>query len=218
MHRKAESATRQGPDDLSDGVSPYPRHNLLDDAYGLFIGISLAATGVAILAKSGLITGGIAGMALLVSFISPYTPAMLVPIINIPFLLFALLCMGRSFTLKSVIVSLCLALGIQLVSPMLNLSGIHSGIGSVLGGTFLGMGILCLARHNASLGGTGAVVLWIQRRFSINAGLSQLACDCLLFVVASVYLPFEKLMWSLLGTLAMNFILIRWHKPGRYRG
>jgi uncharacterized membrane-anchored protein YitT (DUF2179 family) len=213
-----EVAVRPGSDDLAEALSPYPRHSPLDDAYGMFIGIALAATGIAILGKSGLITGGIAGMALLVSFITQYTPSVLVPVINIPFLLFALLSMGRSFTLKSVIVSFSLGLGISLISPVLNLSGIPPGIGSVLGGTFLGMGILCLARHNASMGGTGAIVLWIQRRFSINAGLSQLACDCVLFLVATLYLPFDKLIWSLIGTLAMNCILIIWHKPGRYRG
>ena len=217
-HRNDEIAARPGSQDQTEAIRPYPRHSALDDAYGMFIGIALAATGIAILGKSGLITGGIAGMALLVSFITQYTPSVLVPVINIPFLLFALVSMGRSFTLKSVIVSLLLGMGISVVSPVLNLSGIHAGVGSILGGTFLGMGILCLARHNASVGGTGAVVLWIQRRFSINAGVSQLACDCVLFLVAAFYLPLEKLAWSFIGTLAMNFILIIWHKPGRYRG
>lgn len=61
-------------------------------------------------------------------------------------------------------------------------------------------------------------MLWIQRRYSINAGISQLVCDCILFVVAGLYLPIEKLTWSLMGTIAMNAILIIWHKPGRYRG
>ncbi|QXI30258.1 YitT family protein [Pseudomonas vanderleydeniana] len=205
-------------DELAGLPVSYPRHSLLDDAYGLFIGIAFAATGIAILGKSGLITGGIAGMALLGSFISSYTPSVLVPAINVPFLLFALFTMGRAFTLKSVLVSFALGLGVSLVSPLLSASGINPDIGCILGGTFLGMGILCLARHNASMGGTGSVVLWIQRRFSINAGIAQLACDAALFIVASLYLPLEKMVWSLLGTVAMNAILIIWHKPGRYRG
>jgi uncharacterized membrane-anchored protein YitT (DUF2179 family) len=178
----------------------------------------LASTGIAILGKSGLVTGGIAGMALLVSLITHYPPSVLVPVINIPFLLFALATMGRSVTLKSVIVSLSLGLGISLIRPALNVSGIPPDIGSIVGGTLLGMGILCLARHNASMGGTGAVVLWIQRRCSINAGISQLACDCVLFIVASLYLPIGKMIWSVIGTVAMNAILMIWHKPGRYRG
>lgn len=68
------------------------------------------------------------------------------------------------------------------------------------------------------MGGTGSVVLWVQKRFGINAGISQLACDCILFLVASFYLPVDKMIWSLVGTVAMNLVLIIWHKPGRYRG
>lgn len=199
-------------------TASYPRHSALDDAYGLFTGIALAATGIAILGKSGLITGGIAGMALLGSFISPYPTSVLVPAINVPFLMFAFFTMGRNFTLKSVLVSFGLGAGVQVVTPALNTTGIDPGLGWVIGGTLLGMGILCLARHNASMGGTGSVVLWGQRRFSINAGISQLVCDCILFIIAMIYLPGEKLVWSLVGTVAMNLVLIIWHKPGRYRG
>lgn len=202
----------------ADDTGLFPRHTAFDDAYGLFTGIALAATGIAILGKSGLITGGIAGMALLGSFISPYSTSVLVPAINLPFLLFALFSMGRNFTLKSVLVSFALGAGVHWVTPTLNAAGIDPALGWVIGGTLLGMGILCLARHNASMGGTGSVVLWIQRRFSINAGISQLICDCLLFIVAAFYLPRDKMIWSLIGTVAMNLVLIIWHKPGRYRG
>ncbi|WNW11522.1 YitT family protein [Pseudomonas sp. DTU_2021_1001937_2_SI_NGA_ILE_001] len=214
----AESRGAGRTDTPLDSPTTYPRHTAVDDAYGLFTGITLAATGIAILGQSGLITGGIAGMALLGSFLSPYSAALLVPLINVPFLLFALFTMGRSFALKSVLVSFALGAGVKLVSPALNASGINPEIGWVIGGTLLGMGILCLARHNASMGGTGAMVLWIQRRFAINAGISQLVCDCILFGVAAFFMPADKLIWSLIGTVAMNLVLIRWHKPGRYRG
>lgn len=203
---------------MSCDIASYPRHSALDDAYGLFTGIALAATGIAILGKSGLITGGIAGMALLGSFISPYSTSALVPAINVPFLIFAFFTMGRNFTLKSLLVTFGLGAGVNLVTPALNTTGIDPEIGWAIGGTLLGMGILCLARHNASMGGTGAVVLWVQRKFSINAGISQLVCDCLLFIIAMISLPREKLVWSLIGTVAMNLVLITWHKPGRYRG
>lgn len=208
----------KGVDSRHDALAAYPKHSLVDDVYGLYIGIALAATGIAILGSSGLITGGIAGIALLASFMTNYQTSVLVPLINLPFLLFAFFTMAHAFTLKSVIVSFALGLGILLITPMLNVSGIAPGLGCLIGGTFLGMGILCLARHNASMGGTGSLVLWVQRRLSINAGISQLVCDFVLFLIASFYLPSLQIIWSLIGTVAMNAILIFWHKPGRYRG
>ncbi|ARP79744.1 hypothetical protein CAL12_02150 [Bordetella genomosp. 8] len=195
-----------------------PSHNAFDDAYGLFIGILFAAMGVSLLARGGLITGGIAGMALLGSFVTGYAPAPLVPLINIPFILFSFRAMGRTFGLKTALVSLAIGVGVSAISRSLDVSGISNAFAAIAGGTFLGMGILCLARHNASMGGTSALTLWVQRRSGINAGKVQLAFDLALFCVAAAYLPLAKILWSALGTFAMNAMLIAWHKPGRYRG
>lgn len=221
LQRRYPSATRPVLPTGSSGVTPtdtVPRHNAADDAYGLFIGILFAAMGISLLARGGMITGGIAGMALLGSLISGYAPAPLVPLINIPFILFSCYAMGKTFGLKSALVSVAIGAAISAISHCIEVSSIDNGFAAIAGGTFLGMGILCLARHNASMGGTSALTLWIQRRHGINAGKTQLAFDLLLFCVAAAYLPLAKILWSALGTLAMNAMLIAWHKPGRYRG
>lgn len=193
-------------------------HNVLDDAYGLFIGVLFAAMGISLLAKGGLISGGIAGMALLASRITGWAPAPLVPLINVPFILFAFHAMGRGFGAKSLLVSVAIGAGVGVISASLDVASVHGGFAAIAGGTFLGMGILCLARHNASMGGTGALTLWIQRRYAFNAGISQMVFDLALFAVAAVFLPLPKILWSVVGTVAMNAMLIAWHKPGRYRG
>ncbi|EJN10321.1 YitT family protein [Herbaspirillum sp. YR522] len=192
-------------------------HNAWDDLYGLYLGVLFAAMGISLLAKAGLITGGIAGMALLTSSLTGWAPAPLVPLINIPFIVFSFLVMGRVFASKSIVVSIAIGSVVAGIARWLDVSSIGTGFAAIAGGTFLGMGILCLARHNASMGGTGAVALWIQRRYRINAGISQLAFDLALFALAATSLPVGKLLWSILGTVAMNGMLIVWHKPGRYR-
>lgn len=192
-------------------------HNTWDDLYGLYLGVLFSAMGISLLAKGGLITGGIAGMALLTSWLTGLAPAPLVPLINIPFIVFSFFAMGRFFACKSIVVSIAIGAVVAGIGHWLDVSSIGSGFAAIAGGTFLGMGILCLARHNASMGGTGAVVLWIQQRYRINAGISQLAFDLALFALAALSLPPEKLLWSILGTVAMNGMLIVWHKPGRYR-
>lgn len=203
--------------DASGQVQLVP-HNAWDDIYGLYLGVLFSAMGISLLAKGGLITGGIAGMALLSSQLTGMAPAPLVPLINIPFIVFSFLAMGRFFASKSIIVSVAIGGVVAGIDHWLNVSGVGSGFAAIAGGTFLGMGILCLARHNASMGGTGAVTLWIQRRYRINAGISQLAFDLVLFALAAASLPLVKVLWSILGTVAMNAMLIVWHKPGRYRG
>ncbi|WP_178081788.1 hypothetical protein [Pseudomonas sp. B10(2017)] len=42
--------------------------------------------------------------------------------------------------------------------------------------------------------------------------------DACLLVVAAFRQPPDRLLWSLVDTFAMNYVLTAWHKPGRYRG
>lgn len=42
--------------------------------------------------------------------------------------------------------------------------------------------------------------------------------DTRMFVVAAFSQPPDRLLWSLVDSLAMNYVLMAWHKTGRYRG
>jgi len=174
----------------------FPRHTTLDDTYGLFTGVVLSAVGIAVLAKGGVITGESSGMALLISYVTPWTPAQLLPVVNLPFILFGLFTMGRAFAAKTLAVSLSLSVAVHIATEML-LPHVDPAFAWIAGGTLLGIGILCFARHNASIGGTGVVTLWMQKRYGINAGKAQMVFDACLFVVAAFIQPWEQLAWSL---------------------
>jgi hypothetical protein len=74
----------------------------------------------------------------------------------------------------------------------------------------------CLARHNPSVGGVGAVALWPQRRLSIYVGLSSFFFDAVLFLCSAIILPWKTIFWSMLGSATMHAMHMAWHKPGRY--
>ncbi|MGO7690470.1 YitT family protein, partial [Rhizobium ruizarguesonis] len=59
----------------------------------------------------------------------------------------------------------------------LTISSIHRAWAALLGGLLLGFCLLALYRHRASLGGVGILVIYLQERFGIRAGLVQLAID-----------------------------------------
>lgn len=193
-------------------------HTLKDDIYGLALGVMFIAVGLNLLKFSGMVTGGIAGIALLISYYVPLPIGLLFTLVNIPFLVFCYFSMGRAFTLKTLIVSITLGLATQAVPMLITISYLHPLFAALVGGTFIGMGILSLARHNASVGGTGVVTLWMYRRFGINAGKSQMAFDALVFILSLIKMPLMLLLWSALSALAMNAMLMNWHKPGRYQG
>ncbi|WP_192456278.1 YitT family protein [Musicola keenii] len=193
-------------------------HTLKDDIYGLALGVMFIAFGLNMLKLSGMVTGGIAGIALLLSYYVPLSIGVLFILTNIPFMLFCYFSMGRGFTLKTLIVNIALGCTTQAVPSLITISYIHPLFSALVGGTFLGMGILSLARHNASVGGTGVVTLWLYQRFNINAGKTQMLLDVLVFVLSLIKLPAALLLWSALSALAMNAMLMNWHKPGRYQG
>ncbi|MBZ6072123.1 YitT family protein [Aeromonas schubertii] len=193
-------------------------HTRLDDLYALALGIMFIAMGLNLLKWSGMITGGIAGIALLLSHFVALPIGVLFFLVNAPFMIFCAFTMGRDFTLKTLAVNLLLSAATQLVPHLLSVTYIHPLFAALVGGSFLGMGVLSLARHNASVGGVGVVTLWLQRRFHINAGKSQMALDLLVFALSLLTLPLPLLLWSALSALAMNAMLMAWHKPGRYQG
>jgi uncharacterized membrane-anchored protein YitT (DUF2179 family) len=193
-------------------------HKVWDDVYGIAVGILFLAIGINLLTYSGMISGGVAGVALLLYQVTGMTPGVSIPLVNIPFLLFGFIAMGRSFGIKTLIVSVALGSAIELVHRSVTMTAVSSGFAALGGGTVIGMGILCLARHNSSVGGVGAVAIWLQKRFSINVGLSALVFDIFLFACSTAVLPLQTVFWSVIGAVAMHTMLMVWHKPGRYFG
>ena len=206
------------PDSRRDGSVPETRHSLFEDIYALAIGCSLIVLGVLLLRSTGLVTGGVAGMALLLSYITHWPVGALFMLINIPFFIVAYMGMGWAFTIKTIVASI----GIMVISayaPMaVEIKALHPVYGSVLGGTLIGLGILSLARHGAGAGGTGVLCLYLQRIRGINAGKTQKVIDSLVISSALFHLNPGRILYSVLSAAAMSAVMVSYHKPARYLG
>ncbi|GAC86756.1 hypothetical protein Gbth_001_039 [Gluconobacter thailandicus F149-1 = NBRC 100600] len=202
-------------------TSPYGpglRHSHAEDVYAFLIGCSLIVMGLMCLHKAGLVTGGVAGIALLLSYLVPLTPGNLFTLINIPFLLFAIRAMGPQFALKTTIASFGITAFASVLPSVMNLSYVEPLFAALFGGTVIGMGILSLARHQAGVGGTGVMTLWLQKSRGINAGRVQIMIDAAIVATSAFFLPWEKALLSALSALAMSSVLMVFHRPGRYIG
>lgn len=206
-------AVRTGPPGPSD-----VRHSLFEDLYAFAMGCSLVVLGLLFLKSCGIVTGGVAGMALLLSYITGWQVGALFALINLPFFVFAYLGMGLRFTLKTAVVSFgIMALGA--VAPQLvEVRALHPACSSILGGTLMGIGILFLARHGAGSGGTGVLCLYLQRKKGINAGKTQMAIDIIVLSSAFFVLDPGRILWSIASAAAMSAVMVSFHKPARYLG
>lgn len=61
------------------------RHTALEDVHALLIGSSFIAVGLTLLKAAGLVTGGVAGVALIVSYLGGWPVGTVFFLLNLPF-------------------------------------------------------------------------------------------------------------------------------------
>ncbi|WP_157220426.1 YitT family protein [Flavisphingomonas formosensis] len=182
------------------------------------MGASFAAFGLVMLKAAGLVTAGVAGIALVLSYATAWPIGPLFVAINLPFFLVAQRSMGVTFTIKSLGAMVLLAALARFMPLWLHLGSVQPAFAAVFGGSLIGMGVLSLARHKASVGGIGIVSLLLQDRRGWNAGLTQMMFDVVIIGVALPIVGIVKVGYSILSAVALNGVMFAYHRPGRYFG
>lgn len=196
------------------------RHSLFEDAYAILTGCLFVVLGMVWLKAAGLVTGGIAGLALLVSYLVPLPAGVLFTLLNLPFFLLARRAMGRAAMVKAIVANLTIS-GLALIAPLaFRLEEVNGLFAALFGGTVIGAGILLLARHQVGVGGIGILALALQKSRGWNAGRTQLAADALILLAALIILGMgvQRFAISVVSAAAVAGVLIVFHKPGRYTG
>lgn len=196
------------------------RHSRFEDAYAYLTGCSFVVLGLIWLKAAGLVTGGVAGLALLLSYIVPAPPGLLFTLLNVPFFIVAGRQMGRDFMIRAIFANPLIS-GLAMVFPLgFRFEEVNAPFAAVFGGTLIGSGILMLARHHVGVGGLGIVALALQKRRGWNAGKTQLFGDALILMASLLVLDMGagKFAISVLSAAAVSGVLIVFHKPGRYTG
>ncbi|MFI7587950.1 YitT family protein [Spongisporangium articulatum] len=195
-----------------------PRHTLLEDAFGLLTGTLLTAFGLTLLHAGGAVTGGTAGLSLLLAYATGFPLTALLVVVGLPFLALGVRRKGWAFTARSV---LCIAL-VAVLSAVLPaavpLGTVNPVAGALLGNLVSGVGLLILFRHDASAGGFGIVALIAQESLGWRAGFVQLALDACVVLLALAVLSPTGVAISAAGAVVLNSVLALNHRPGRYLG
>lgn len=192
-------------------------HSVADDVLGVFLGTFMAAMGLYLLEQAGAVSGGTAGVALLLSFATPLNLAALFLLVNIPFFALAVWRKGWNFTLRTA-VSVAIVSGFVAVCewyfPVPEMNPIF---GVVAGNVLLGMALLAVFRHGASLGGFNILAIIAQEQFKMRAGYVQMSLDISVILLALIVISPQDVLLSAGGAVLMNLILAFNHRPGRYR-
>lgn len=194
------------------------RHSVVEDVLGILTGTFAASLGLFLLKSSGAVTGGTAGLALLLSYSVALPFGVIFFAVNLPFFGLAVWKKGWNFALRT-------GGAIALVSLMASLHPAALGslhlnpVYGVLGGNLLaGVGLLILFRHKSSLGGFNILALLLQEKLGWRAGYVQMVLDLAIVLASLVLVSPLMVLLSAAGATLLNLVLALNHRPGRYLG
>ncbi|MCR0981994.1 YitT family protein [Roseomonas populi] len=198
-------------------LSPSP-HRLYEDAAALLLGTFMVSLGLVLYGEARLVTSGLAGLALLLGYVTPLNAGTLFFLLNLPFLVFGLWRMGWRVLLRTLVAIGAVSLLTRFAPLWVDMQHVSPFYGALMGGILIGMGALALVRHRTGLGGTNLVAMHLQEKRGWRAGYVQLGFDVLVMLAACTVLDPQQVGLSMFGAVVVNLIVAMNHKPGRYLG
>lgn len=178
----------------------------------LFMSLGILSAGFGLegfLIPNGLIDGGVTGISLLTNQETGISIALLIVLINIPFVLLGWRQIGKMFSIKSIIcISILAVVLVVLPYPVVTNDKV---LIAVFGGFFLGAGIGLTIRGGAVIDGTEILAIFLSRRRSISVGDFIMLFNIVIFSVAAYLHTIEMALYSILTYMAaaktIDFIL-----------
>lgn len=172
----------------------------------ILIALGILSAGMGIkgyLLPSELIDGGVTGISMLLHYILGWPVALLIAVINIPFVFLGYRQLGKKFAFKTIVAIAALALCVALIPyPQITTDKLLT---PVFGGFFLGLGIGLAIRGEAVLDGTEITALLISRNVSfLRVSDVILLWNVTIFLTALFFLGSDRAMYSILTYFAAS--------------
>ena len=175
----------------------------LKDLGFICAGVLCAGMGLkGFLLPSNFIDGGAMGIALLLEITTGLELALLVILVNIPFVWLGYRQISSGFAIRTIIAISLLAVCLVLVPyPIATTDKL---LISVFGGFFLGAGIGLAIRGGGVLDGTEVLAIWVSRRSALTVGDAIMVINVLIFGSAAWLLNVETALYAMLTYLAAS--------------
>jgi uncharacterized membrane-anchored protein YitT (DUF2179 family) len=173
------------------------------DAILIIAGIFAASFGLkSFLLTNQFIDGGATGISLLISATTSIPLYLLVICVNIPFIILGYKILGRTFTIKTSLAIMGLALCLATVNfPNVTDDNL---LVAVFGGFFLGAGIGLAVRGGSVIDGTEILAIFISRKFGTTIGDIIILINVIIFSAAAYFLGIDKALYSMITYLAAS--------------
>lgn len=176
------------------------------------LGLLMVAAGIYFfLVPNNLATGGVSGLAIIISKFIPSVPVGLVMLVlNIILFIIGFLIIGPGFGFKTIYASLGLSGGIWLFEKLIPISKPIANdlmLQLLFGVGISGLGMAIVFNQNASTGGTDIIAKIINKYFHVDMGKSLLMADLLITIGAGLTFGAQAGMYALLGVVLNGFVI-----------
>lgn len=175
----------------------------IKDALLISLGVFSAGFGLkGFLLPNGFIDGGAVGISLLIREVTSLKLAVLLILVNLPFILMGFKTISKEFAVKTAIGIIALSLIVAIVPyPQITQDKL---LVSVFGGFFLGAGIGLAVRGGGVIDGTEVMAITIYRKFGVSVGDIVLVINIVIFSIAAYILSVETALYSILTYLSAS--------------
>ncbi|EOR10407.1 YitT family protein [Acinetobacter genomosp. 15BJ] len=208
--------TEQNVSLVSPVMPVIEQHSKIEDALAMLIGTFILSFAMTLLQQAGIMTGGTAGLSLLIHYITDLKFGVLFFLINIPFYYFAYKKMGIALVVKTFIAVALLAGFTEIIPQFFHLSDVNPIYATIFANVLMGVSFLILFRHRSSLGGINLLALYLQERFKIPAGKVQMGIDVVILLTSLLFVDWKLILVSIFGVIILNSIILLNHKNTRY--
>ena len=154
--------------------------------------------------------GGVTGMAVVLSAVTPFTAGTLNFVINILLLVFGFIFLGKSFGIKTVYVSILTSVGLSALEKMYPMSKPLTNepvLELIFAIVLPAVSSAILFNIGASGGGTDILAMILKKYTPVNIGTALFLVDLLITVAACFIFDAQTGLCSLCGLLAKSLVI-----------
>ena len=177
--------------------------NQLIDYGFIIVGCVLLALGVVgFFSPNEIITGGTAGLALLLHYVTSVNIGILIAAVNLPLLIIGWRYLGKTFAIRTVITIFLIAVFIDITDTIIELKPfiMDDTLASIFGGIMIGVGLAFVIKGNSSAGGSTILARIIASKTEIKPSTVILVIDSAI-ILSSLFIIEDtaKVLWSIIS-------------------
>lgn len=165
----------------------------------LFAGAVIAAIGLEIfLIPNNIIDGGVVGISIIASFLTPVPLGVYTFFLNVPFLYMGYKQIGKTFVFSSLFAITVFSVFVSILTPVPGLT--HDDLlAAVFGGIILGVGVGLIIRYGGSLDGTEMIAIVINEKTIFSVGQIVMIFNVFILGSAGLVFGWDRAFYSLIA-------------------